>query len=348
LTRIAIIIPRIDHLGPVMVIKALTDVLFESNHLQIVLFYLDKKIDSEVKFKVPVCRLISSKFPFNDFDVIHTNGIRPDLFAYINRKKIRYHISTIHSFVFEDLKFAYNKVISMIFGNLWLIFLSKADKLVCVSNSLKLYYQTSFPSSKLEVIYNGIPENQGCCAQDDVIRMAADDFHSRGFTVVGSSCILSYVKGMDCILPFIAENESYALIVIGSGKELENLIRLAAKLKITSRCLFSGFRRNAKYYFRYFDVFIVPSRSEGFCLSLVEAIQQEIPVICSDLDVFREMFSRNEVMFFNLSDKSSLELAFQQIKILGKSNSEMAFSTYRSKFTNTIMARKYFELYQSA
>ncbi len=67
------------------------------------MFYFDKKIDTRVKISVPVERIGFRNFNFHDFDIIHTNGIRPDFFAFVNRKKIKYHISTIHNFVFDDI-----------------------------------------------------------------------------------------------------------------------------------------------------------------------------------------------------------------------------------------------------
>ena len=119
--RIAIIVPRLEALGPVIVIQNLVNSLINYKNISIRLFYLDNKVDSNVMISVPVERLIIKKFRFTDYDIIHTNGIRPDLFGYLNRKKIKYHISTIHNFVFDDLAFTYNRLISLLFGNIWLM-----------------------------------------------------------------------------------------------------------------------------------------------------------------------------------------------------------------------------------
>jgi hypothetical protein len=100
--RVAVIIPRLDQLAPVKVIQTLVNLLRENNKLQIKVFYLDKTVDPAVEMMVPVYLFNSGNFSFRDYDIIHTNGIRPDLIAFKNRKKIRYHISTIHNFVFDD------------------------------------------------------------------------------------------------------------------------------------------------------------------------------------------------------------------------------------------------------
>jgi hypothetical protein len=149
--KVAVIVPRIELLGPVMVIRNLVNSLSKIENIEIHLFYLDKKVQS-IGLAVPAVRLDKRNFTFSKYDIIHTNGIRPDLFAFLNRKKIRYHISTIHNLVFEDLQFTYNHIISLIFGHIWLRLWGTADKLICLSNSMKTYYQKWFPTSKLEVI----------------------------------------------------------------------------------------------------------------------------------------------------------------------------------------------------
>jgi glycosyltransferase involved in cell wall biosynthesis len=327
-------------------VKALTDSLSESGK-SVRLYYIDEHIDPDLDFKVPVERLNPRKFPFEDFEIVHTNGLRPDFFAYINRNKIKYHISTAHSFIFEDLTYTYNRIISFLFGNIWLIIWKRADRLVCVSDSLRQYYQKWLPADKLSFIYNGVPELKSVDCQDDIIRETIGRFHSDGLKVIGSACNLNKTKGIDHILHLIAEDKKLGLIVIGHGKEYDHLKRLAANLKINERCFFSGFRSNARRYFKYFDLFIVPSRTEGFSLALVEAVEQRIPVVCSDLRVFQEMFSSNEVTFFSLSDKTSLLKAVNEAVATGMEKTALAWAGYRNKFTSRAMADNYLELYQS-
>jgi L-malate glycosyltransferase len=346
--RVAVIIPRLAHLGPIKVMQVLVNNLREYENLQIKMFYIDDKTDPELKLSVPVERLIPSKFCFEDFDIIHTNGIRPDLFAWFYRKRIKYHISTIHNLVFEDLSFSYNKVISLVFGNIWLMLWRRADKLVCVSKSAKNYYEQWFPSSRLEVVYNGIAEQDNSIPPDEDLAEAIDKFKSEGFKVIGSAGILTDRKGIDRIFYFLAENSNYAFIIIGDGNELSVLRKLSARLKIADRIIFSGFRKNADIYFRHFDFFVMPSKSEGFGLALVEAVREQVPVICSDIPVFRELFTADEVTFFNAEVKASLREAFEEATALGKTKAVLACNRYQNTYTANRMAKGYFDLYKTA
>ena len=101
-------------------------------------------------------------------------------------------------------------------------------------------------------------------------------------------------------------------------------------------------------YFRYFDFFVMPSRSEGFGLALIEAVQQKVPVICSDIEVFKELFNCDEVTFFKLEDRSSLIEAMKAAKETGRGKVDLAYARYQNNYTDRHMAKRYYELYQSA
>jgi glycosyltransferase involved in cell wall biosynthesis len=346
--RVAIIIPAIAQAGPVLVMKFLTDELLRSEDYYIKVYYIDKKVDQDLRFSVPVECLSAGRFPFNDFDIIHTNGLRPDLFAFRNRKKIRYHISTIHNFVYKDLSFRYRGIISWLIAHVWLILWKRADKLICVSAAIKDYYLAWFPETKLAVIYNGIPEHKIENTLDKDITQIIDHYHSKGFTVLGVASNLNQGKGIDIVLKLMARDNDLSMVIIGTGPELMNLKELARKYNINNRVYFSGYKTFAVSYMKYFDLIVVPSRSEGFCLSLVEAVQQMAPVVCSDIPVFRELFNEEEVTFFDLDNTDSLATALQTANRTRKSKTDLAYYTYRNRFTSQLMSQKYLELYKSA
>ncbi len=213
---------------------------------------------------------------------------------------------------------------------------------------MREYYGKWYSLPKLEVIYNGITETDRSFAPDENVIGAMQNFHTRGLKVLGSAAILTKRKGIEQALHLIAGDRRLALVIIGEGKELPDLLRLAEKLKISDRCLFTGFMENAVNYFGHFDFFIMPSRSEGFGLALVEAAQQMIPIICSNLKVFNELFNTEEVTFFELDDLTSLSDALQISLENGKKKAELAYTRYLNHYTASRMAMQYFDLYKSA
>jgi L-malate glycosyltransferase len=345
--KVAIIIPRLESLGPVLLIQTLVNSLCKIEDLKIDVYYFNKKDNPSIKMSASVICLDSTSLCYEEYDVIHTNGIRPDLLAFLNRKRIKYHISTIHNFVFEDLLFTYNRLISYIFGRVWLRIWKRADKLVCISKAMKGYYTKWFCELKLEVIYNGIPGSLISIVPDDDILYRIESFHKRGLKVLGVAGTLTKIKGFELIISLLSEKDDCGLIIIGNGKELSGLLSLAHKLKIEDRCFFGGFRTDAKGYLKYFDYFIIPSRSEGFSLVLIEAVQQKVPVICSDIEVFRELYRDNEVTFFTLDNTKSLIDALKIAEVTGKAKAELAYEKYLNNFTAETMAGSYYKLYKS-
>jgi glycosyltransferase involved in cell wall biosynthesis len=345
--KVAIIIPRLVQLGPVKVIQTLVNALSEFKDLYIKVYYLDKEADHNIKMLVPVEQYNSATICFDDYDIIHTNGIRPDLIAFLNRRKIRYHISTIHNLVFDDLEFTYNRIISLIFGNVWLFLWKRADKLVCISETMKNYYSGWFSDSKLKVIYNGIAVTDNSIIPDNDLIQKIVVLKSKGLKVIGCTGILTKRKGIDQLLYLISEKSELALVIIGYGKELHTLLRLSKRLGIADKCIFGGFRSNAVNYLKYFDLFVLPSRSEGFGLALIEAVQKKIPVICSDIGVFRELMSSDEVTFYRLEDQKSLTEAVEVATETRSFKPGLAYTRYEKNYTDSLMAKNYFDLYRS-
>jgi len=77
-------------------------------------------------------------------------------------------------------------------------------------------------------------------------------------------------------------------VLVGDGKEMPSLRRLAKDLGVSHRVLFPGCRGDAPEIIRAFDVFALPSLSEGCPLSLLEAMAAGLPVVAPDIAGVRE------------------------------------------------------------
>lgn len=69
----------------------------------------------------------------------------------------------------------------------------------------------------------------------------------------------------------------------GSGDMLNRMIRRVAKLNIATKFHFAGFLRGQEVYdmFSISDVYVMPSVSEPFGISPLEAMMSDVPVIIS-------------------------------------------------------------------
>ena len=66
------------------------------------------------------------------------------------------------------------------------------------------------------------------------------------------------------------------LVIIGDGPEKNNLIELAEKLRITDKTLFLGKRSDVNILLQGMDVFLMPSKYEGFGIAALEAATSRV------------------------------------------------------------------------
>ncbi|GCC52468.1 glycosyltransferase family 1 protein [Chryseotalea sanaruensis] len=343
--KIAVIVPSLANRGP---IKVMQTIINESVKLCLPIEFTVVTLSDKEGLHMN-CKILqySNSINFEEYDVVHTNGIKPDFIAFRKRHSIRRHLVTIHNYVFEDLLHTYNRVVSLIFGRLWISIWKRADKLICINQDMTLYYKP-WTKTPIGFIHNGISKLHSESIEPvlDSEKDLIDELRSKGKTVLGVVCVLTRIKGVDQILNLLGKREDLALVVIGDGRELLNLKALSNELNIQDRCHFFGFKNNACAYFSFFDVFIMPSRSEGFGLTLLEAASFSIPCVCSDIPTFRELFTEDEVTFFTLEVIESLEIALNKI-ILNKDKFAKAINNkYLGSFTGEILAKKYFYEYK--
>jgi glycosyltransferase involved in cell wall biosynthesis len=90
-------------------------------------------------------------------------------------------------------------------------------------------------------------------------------------------------KGFDLLLRALAKCRSNArLVIVGEGPERAALNALAQELGIADRVLFAGFVADPAPYYAHGDIFVLPSRWEGFGHVIVEAMACGLPVIAFD------------------------------------------------------------------
>lgn len=102
---------------------------------------------------------------------------------------------------------------------------------------------------------------------------------------------LSRQKGQDTLFRAMKAVPDARLVVIGDGELRADYVRLVEQLQLGDRISFTGEipGEQVATYLKAADLFAFPSRWETFGLAVVEAAAAEIPLVCSDLDVLKEV-----------------------------------------------------------
>jgi glycosyltransferase involved in cell wall biosynthesis len=99
-------------------------------------------------------------------------------------------------------------------------------------------------------------------------------------------------KGFEMLIEAFAKGAANQprthLVIIGDGPQRAALQAKLIELGLAGRVHLCGHRDDLQQLYRAFDWLLVPSRAEGLGLVVQEAVIAGVPVICSDLPVFRE------------------------------------------------------------
>ncbi len=84
------------------------------------------------------------------------------------------------------------------------------------------------------------------------------------------------------------------LVIVGSGELDKHLKSLAVNLGIKEQVVFTGFRKNARDFMASSDIVLVPSVSEGFGITILEALSVKKPIVAFDVPSPNELLEHKE------------------------------------------------------
>lgn len=162
----------------------------------------------------------------------------------------------------------------------------KADQIQAISNFLATFAKDMGYEKDVLVIPNGvtvsnfslnIPQKDKDILMEQLGKKPGDIF-------LVTTSRLSYKNAVDDIinaLKYLPEN--IYLIIMGKGEEGNNLQKLANCIGVSNRVKFLGLVSQIEIpaYFSVCDIFVRPSRSEGFGNSFIEAMAARLPVVAT-------------------------------------------------------------------
>ena len=155
-----------------------------------------------------------------------------------------------------------------------------ADRVIAVSNLTRNIIVTRYgiPAEKVVTVHNAVRFGE---SEDAVPERAVKD---KVVTFLGR---ITYQKGPDYFVEAAAKVlqrvPDVRFVMAGSGDLMNHVVRRVAQLGIADRFHFTGFLKGGEVQrmFRLSDVYVMPSVSEPFGISPLEAMRSGVPVIIS-------------------------------------------------------------------
>ena len=192
---------------------------------------------------------------------------------------------------------------------------NKFDKVYAVSLYSKREFVNLFPDykDKADVFYNILPVDSILDKGNELI-----PFNKKSSEIIILSVgRLSYQKGYDvaikAIKNLVQEDYNVRYYIVGEGEQKNNLAKLISSLGLIDYVKLIGYAKNPYPYMKHCDVYLQPSRFEGFCLTLGEAKVFNKPIITTDFIGANEQLSNEETGLIIKCDEFEITKSIKQI-----------------------------------
>lgn len=156
---------------------------------------------------------------------------------------------------------------------------SKSYKIIAVSESIKQKIEQEYEYKQVEKIYNPIDFKYIDEKSTDLIEIT-------GKYILAVGRMNDHVKQFDKLIECYAKSSlpenNVHLVILGDGKYLNELKKLAKSLNIEHKITFEGHKNNPFPYYKNALFTVLSSRNEGFPNVLLESLYCETPVISFD------------------------------------------------------------------
>ena len=221
----------------------------------------------------------------------------------------------------------------------------KADKIIAVSNFTKHKIMSHYGISpeKIEVVHNAVDFSQHYYDESFGINKAGK--------VVLFLGRITLQKGPDYFVEaakkVLEHEKNVKFIVAGTGDMEARMIEKAAELGISDKVLFAGFLNpdDVEKAYKMADIYVMPSVSEPFGITALEAMKNKTPSIVSKQSGVSEVVNHClKVDFWDVNELSSKIISVLRYPNLKDSMSENAYNEVQ-KFSWDQPAQKCIEVY---
>jgi glycosyltransferase involved in cell wall biosynthesis len=164
----------------------------------------------------------------------------------------------------------YHKLLSPLIKGIW----RNASEVVANSEGLRELARSFVPGIPIKVIPNGVDSTQ--------FQVHSRQWNPPVLLTVGR---LVYQKGIDILFRGLAalKDQEWKLLIVGDGKDRDDLEKLTMSLSIRDRVEFVGWQSREALidYYRVANLYVHPSHDEGMSNAILEAMACGLPVLAT-------------------------------------------------------------------
>lgn len=339
--KIAIIVNSLENKGPVIVAVNLAEQLKFAG-MDVSIFYFKEK-NEKIKTNVPIRKIsFGDFFSLQKYDIVHSHSLLPDLFNSLQtifNKNLS--VTTVHNNIYTDLYPEYSKLKSFLLKVLWELSWCLIRKKVCISKSLLEQYTSliNINQKQWSYVYNSVDKlgNDFLSQNDKIALQKIKNLKEHGKIIVGSCAVITQRKGLQYLVSAAEHfDDKYIIVIVGDGPFKKELININTK-----NVIFLEKTMAPRVFMRNFDIYVMPSISEGFGLAAVEAAIEGCKLVCSNIPTFIELFEDN-CSYFDINNPDSLVEAIELVNLIP----EKRLNRFAlEKFNGKNMLKSYLEIY---
>lgn len=147
-------------------------------------------------------------------------------------------------------------------------------------NLMKIF--NNFFDTNFKLLFNSIELNE------QVNYFSKNIYNHQDFNLLSVSRLdkNDNYKGIDSVIKtiplLIKQIPNLKYTIVGKGDDKDRLEKLAKDLNVEEYVKFKGFVENVEPYYQHCDIFILPSKGEGFGIVYLEAMKYKKPCIACD------------------------------------------------------------------
>jgi len=238
------------------------------------------------------------------YDIIHFHAIGPALFSWLPKiSSIAKVVVTCHGLDWQRAKWSKSSSYLLRLGERAAV--RFADELIVVSEELCSYFKRTYGR---ETTY--IPNAPSNLGQSDPnfsygtsLGLEQGRFMLFLGRLVPEKCPNLLIKAFQTLQP-----AGWKLVLVGGTSDTgEYTLQLASMAAETTNVVFTGELKGTRLaeIIRGAGLFVLPSELEGLPLALLEAMQEGVPVLASDIPVHQQLIAKERGMLFCVGDVDS-------------------------------------------